>query len=146
MTIAVIFLPQRYQVVNQSSALDASAKLLSFAISMPFGLILGSILSGRLRLPFVATFVLGATLQTVGFALVSTVPNTVDFWTGQHAYNVIAGLGTGVSAGTYFVLVPIAGDINDQRMYSLVCFLLSFPSSLCLSLFTLSNVILSFHI
>jgi len=115
MTIASIELPQRYQLVNESSSLGAGVKLLAYAVPMPVGILIGSILNGKQRLPFVYTLLLGATLQTVGFALLSTVPTTTHLWRGQLGYSVIAGLGVGISVGTYYVLTPIVCDKPDQR-------------------------------
>lgn len=115
MTIAAIEMPQRYQLVNASSPLSAGVKFLAFAAPMPFGILLGSVLTGKRRVPFVHTLLLAAALQTVGFALLSTVPTTVHVWAGQYGYSVIAGLGVGLSVGSYYVLTPIACDKKDQR-------------------------------
>ena len=115
MTIAAIELPQRYQLVNESSSLGAGVKLLAYSVPMPIGILIGSILTGKRRLPFVYTLLVGATLHTVGFALMSTVPTTTHLWRGQFGYSVKAGLGVGISVGTYYVLTPIACDKQDQR-------------------------------
>ncbi|KAI9643651.1 hypothetical protein NHQ30_008273 [Ciborinia camelliae] len=116
MTIAAIELPQRYQLVNKSSSLGAGVKLLAYAVPMPVGILVGSVLTGKKRIPFVYTLLLGATLQTIGFALMSTVPIAQNVWPGQYGYSVIAGLGVGISVGTYYVLTPIACDKQDQHL------------------------------
>lgn len=118
-------LPQRYQLVNASSPLSAGVKLLAYAIPMPFGILFGSVLTGKRRMPFVYPLLFGATLQTVGFALMSTVPTTLHLWSGQYGYSAIAGLGVGISVGSYYVLTPIAGDKQDQREWHSWCTLIS---------------------
>jgi MFS family permease len=117
MTIAAIELPQRYQIANMSDPLGAGVKLLSYAIAMPVGIVLGSILSGRLHLPFIYILWIGATMQVAGFALLSTVPTTVEIWTGIYGYSTLMGLGVGMCAGTYYVLTPIASGKDDQRKF-----------------------------
>lgn len=112
--MAVIELPQRYQLVNLSSPLGAGVKLLPYAVYCPTGILLTTVLTERLRVPFVYTLLLGTLLQTVGFALLSTVPNTIQVWGGQYAYSVIAGLGTGATIGTLYSMAPVVVDKKDQ--------------------------------
>lgn len=115
MTIASIELPQRFQLVNESSPLDAGVRLLFFALAMPIGIVVASALTGRLRLPFVFALIFGGCLQIAGFALLSTAPTSIQIWKGIYGYCVLAGLGVGVSAGTYYMMVPIACAKEDQR-------------------------------
>jgi hypothetical protein len=115
MTIAPIELPQRYQLVNETSPLAAGVRLLAFGVPFPVGLVMGSFLTGRLRIPFFLTLLFGTVLQIVGFALLSTIPSTVHLWPGQFGYSVIAGLGVGISAGTYYLMTPISCDKKEQR-------------------------------
>jgi hypothetical protein len=114
LTIAVIELPQRYQIVNSSTPLDAGVKLLAYAVACPLGVVIASMATGRLRIPFVGVMLLGCTLQTVGFALISTLPTYVEAWNGQYGYSVIAGLGTGATIGSLYMLAPITVDKKDQ--------------------------------
>lgn len=114
LTIAVIELPQRYQIVNASSPLDAGVKLLAYAAACPVGVVMASMATGRLRFPFITVMLLGTVLQTVGFALLSTLPTYKQDWNGQYGYSVIAGLGTGSTIGSLYMLGPIAVDKKDQ--------------------------------
>ncbi|KAI0875736.1 major facilitator superfamily domain-containing protein [Hypoxylon argillaceum] len=100
MTIASIQLPQRYQLINESSPLDAGVKFLAYGVPFPFGVVVTSILAGKFRLPFVYIIILGTALQIVGFSLLSTAPGTVSPWRGQFGYSFIADLaiGAGVQA------------------------------------------------
>ncbi|KUJ15089.1 efflux pump antibiotic resistance protein [Mollisia scopiformis] len=116
LTIAVIELPQRYQIVNASSPLDAGVKLLAYAAACPLGVVMASMATGRLRFPFVAVMLLGCTLQSVGFGLLSTLPTYTENWNGQYGYSVIAGLGTGSTIGALYMLGPIAVQKKDQAL------------------------------
>lgn len=98
-----------------STPLEAGVRLLAYAVTSPVGIVLATILTGKLRIPFVYVLMLGSVLQTVGFALLSTVSNTVDVWPGQYGYSVIAGLGTGSSIGSLYMMAPIVVEKRDQR-------------------------------
>ncbi|KAI0379255.1 major facilitator superfamily domain-containing protein [Hypomontagnella monticulosa] len=114
--VAVIEIPQRYQLVNAATPIQAGARLLAYAAMLPFGIVLSNALTGKFRVAFVYTLILGAALQTIGFALLSTLPTTVETWTGQYGYSVISGLGIGISIGTFYVIGPIAVDKKDQHL------------------------------
>ncbi|OJJ38042.1 hypothetical protein ASPWEDRAFT_734149 [Aspergillus wentii DTO 134E9] len=116
LTICVIELPQRYQTVNQSSAIGAGVKLLAYAVSNPIGTISCSILVGRLKVPFAYVIFVGAALQAVGLFLLSTIPTTTDLWLGQFGYTVLAGLGVGMCAAAFYIMVPIVVDKQDQSI------------------------------
>lgn len=114
MTIASIQLPQRYQLINESSPLDAGVKFLAYGVPFPFGVVVTSILAGKFRLPFVYIIILGTALQIVGFSLLSTAPGTVSPWRGQFGYSFIAGLGTGITGGLYNFLNPLSIQKKEQ--------------------------------
>ncbi|XDG05888.1 hypothetical protein ABKA04_005503 [Annulohypoxylon sp. FPYF3050] len=116
MTISSIQLPQRYQLVNESSPLGAGVKFLAYGVPFPVGVVVTSVLAGKFRLPFVYIICLGTVLQIVGFALLSTTPSTVDAWPGQFGYSVIAGLGTGITGGLYNFLNPLSIDKKEQYL------------------------------
>ncbi|KAK4160346.1 putative efflux pump antibiotic resistance protein [Cladorrhinum sp. PSN259] len=116
MTISSIMLPQRYQLVNQSSPLGAGVKFLAYGVPFPFGVVVTSIMAGRFRLPFVYIILLGTAMQIVGFALLSTTPSSVDPWPGQFGYSFIAGLGVGITGGLYNFLNPLSIDKKEQYL------------------------------
>ncbi|KAI9934830.1 hypothetical protein MW887_000447 [Aspergillus wentii] len=116
MTILAIELPQRFQTVNASSPLGAGVKLLAYAAAQPVGSLLSSLSSSRLQIPFIYILLVAAILQTVGSFLLSSLPTTVDFWTGQLGYMVIAGLGVGASTTTLAVMIPLTVEKADQQI------------------------------
>ncbi|KAL9110462.1 MAG: hypothetical protein Q9227_005006 [Pyrenula ochraceoflavens] len=116
LTIAIIELPQRYQIVNHNSPLDAGAKLLAYAIAHPVGVVATSAATGRFKVPFVYTMFFGCALQVTGFALLSTLPTSTETWNGIYGYSVVAGLGTGVTLGSAYMLAPISVEKKDQAL------------------------------
>jgi MFS family permease len=116
MTISSIQMPQRYQLVNGNSPLDAGIKFLSYGVPFPVGIVISSVLAGRLHVPFLYIIMLGTTIQIVGFSLLSTTPDTMDVWAGQYGYSVIAGLGVGITIGLYTFLVPLTIDKKEQYL------------------------------
>ncbi|KAL4909665.1 hypothetical protein BDW74DRAFT_173160 [Aspergillus multicolor] len=116
LTICVIELPQRYQTVNESSPLGAGVKLLAYALSQPVGSFICSSLSGRLKVPFVYIIMGGVVLQIVGLFLLSSTPTTIDVWTGQFGYAVLAGLGVGLAVTAVYIMVPLVVDEGDQSI------------------------------
>ncbi|RAL14313.1 uncharacterized protein BO97DRAFT_412635 [Aspergillus homomorphus CBS 101889] len=114
-TILYIELPQRFQTVNDSSAIGAGLKVLTFGVGSPVGAALCSLLAGRLRTPFVYLAAAGSVLQIVGAFLLSSVPATPDIWPGQYGYMAITGLGIGISIAALYMCVPVVvGDTTDQ--------------------------------
>jgi hypothetical protein len=128
LTIAIVDIPQRFQVVNGSGPLDAGVKLLSYAIASPIGTVACTSSMARFRVPFVFALLAGSILQTVGFALLATVPTTTQVWSGQYGYYVIAGLGTGASIGAQYVMAPFVVNPQDKRRSHHVILLNLFPT------------------
>lgn len=113
-TIIYIEIPQRFQVVYGKSPLEAGVMLLPYAIASPLGGVLASICAGRWRIPFIYLLLLGAVLQTVGCFLLSAIPTTTAIYRGQFGYMVIAGLGSGLSMGSLYILTPLVVKKEDQ--------------------------------
>jgi hypothetical protein len=83
------------------------------------GIVLANLINGRLKIPFVFVLLVGITLQTASFALLSTLPNTIHVWPREYGYSVLAGLGTGTSIGTLYMMVPNVVEKRDQRKHQL---------------------------
>ncbi|KAI3010430.1 hypothetical protein CBS147346_1643 [Aspergillus niger] len=115
-TVSIVEIPQRFQVVNGSSPLGAGVKLLAFAVSVPVGMIICSILTGRLSLPFVYLGIAGVTMQVVGFFLFSEIRAETHIWSGQFGYLVLAGLGTGLGVAVFYLMLPLVVAVTDQSI------------------------------
>ncbi|GKZ67456.1 hypothetical protein AnigIFM50267_001846 [Aspergillus niger] len=116
LTVSVVEIPQRFQVVNSSSPLGAGVKLLVFAVSVPAGMMFCSIVAGRYPLPLVYLGIAGICLQVVGAFLYSSIPSETQIWRGQFAYLVLAGFGNGLAFGTFYSMLPLVVTIADQSI------------------------------
>jgi hypothetical protein len=89
-TIGLFQLPQRYQVVNGSSAIRSGVQLLPYCFVIPVGVILTSLPACSLNIPPVYFLVLSTVLQILGSALLS-VTSTDDKLNGsQYAYQALS--------------------------------------------------------
>ncbi|KAA8646572.1 uncharacterized protein ATNIH1004_008005 [Aspergillus tanneri] len=115
-TIVYIEIPQRFQTVYGKSPLEAGVMLLAYAIASPLGGILASICTGRWHIAFVYLLLLGAILQTVGSFLLSAIPTSTAIYPGQFGYMAIAGLGSGLSMASLYMLTPLVVRKEDQAV------------------------------
>ncbi|GLB04249.1 hypothetical protein AtubIFM57258_009965 [Aspergillus tubingensis] len=116
MTVSIVEIPQRFQVVNNSSPIGAGVKLLAFAVSVPAGMMFCSILTGRLPVPLVYVGIVGVIMQVVGFFLFSEIKAETHIWLGQFGYLVIAGLGTGLGVAVFYLMLPLVVAVKDQSI------------------------------
>ena len=93
---------------------------------------LGSVVSGylvqKIKFPPVYVFFVAAILQTVGLALMGTLdvsdPNVPS---AQYAYQVILGLGTGLTLSSLIIAAPVVINDKDTGMsYLTFIFLILF--------------------
>jgi MFS family permease len=109
--VLVVFVPQRLQIVSGVSPLGAGERLLPYTFSAAFGAVLAMIMGSKKRLAVVHILIIGAVLQTVGLALLSTLPTTREWPDRAYGFLVIAGVGLGICFGigilaTPFVVAP----------------------------------------
>ncbi|CAG8360437.1 unnamed protein product [Penicillium salamii] len=116
MTVCVINIPQRFQIVNGSSPVGSGVKLLSFALSCLIGIISCSVLAGRLRMPFAYIALIGLVIQVTGLFLFSEIASTAELWLGQFGYLVLAGLGTGLGVSAFYMATSLVVEIEDQNI------------------------------
>lgn len=107
-TTATLFvLPSRFQLVNGLSGLDAGVRLLPFALGTGFGAVIGSILTGRVKIPSMYIALMGSMLQVVGLAVLGVVPATVQILPRTYGLQVVAGLGCGITYQSFYITMPI---------------------------------------
>lgn len=111
-TVLVVDLPQRFQTVNDLSALDAGVRLLPYAIFAPFGSLVSNIIFMRRKSPLILLGA-GASLQLVGLVLLATLPISASVPAAQYGYQIIAGFGVGISFGTLVTITPSSVEPRD---------------------------------
>ncbi|KAI8630114.1 putative multidrug resistance protein fnx1 [Xylariaceae sp. FL1651] len=114
--ISVYQLPQRFQLVNGLSGLDAGVRLIPFTLASPVGTGFAASISGRLKIPPIWIILAGASLQVVGFALLGTLPITTDLLPRTYGFEIIAGFGCGMNLALLFVIVPQVAEKRDQAV------------------------------
>ena len=99
----LVILPERFQIVNQDSPLMAGVRLLPLLGSTVFGSFLAGAICKRRHL---ASFglVLAQCLQGLGVALFLTLRTVETKANAQNAYQVVLGLGIGLSFGSATIL------------------------------------------
>ncbi|OKL63826.1 hypothetical protein UA08_01090 [Talaromyces atroroseus] len=111
--MVVVMLPQRFQIVNGTSALSSGVRLLAYSATSAISAGLSGIISKKARVPFVYSLAFGAILHTAGVALVSTLPETKDFPWGGYVYEGIAGAGVGTTFGILVLATPFVVEPRD---------------------------------
>ena len=104
--VIIVFVPQRLQTVCGVSPLGAGERLVPYSFSVAFGATLGFILGSKRRLAVVHILMIGAMLQIVGLALLSTLPATTEWPDRAYGFLVIAGVGLGISFGICILATP----------------------------------------
>ncbi|KAI1425930.1 putative multidrug resistance protein fnx1 [Xylaria sp. FL1777] len=112
--ICMFILPQRFQLVYGTSGLEAGVRLIPFAAVIPIGSIFASILAGKAKIPPVYLLILGSVLQVLGFALIGTLPSTLDIPTRIYGFQVLAGWGCGINFSLLFILIPFVNKPRDN--------------------------------
>ncbi|CAH0033861.1 unnamed protein product [Clonostachys rhizophaga] len=116
MTVTVFQLPQRFQIINGLSSVDAGVRLVPFGVTVPIGAMLGSRIAGNLRVPPIFVAIGGAILQVVGFALLSQLPSTTQIPPSVYGFQVLCGIGVGATYQSLYILVPLIVGIKDQAV------------------------------
>lgn len=114
MTTVIINLPQRFQVVNGNSPLEAGYRLLALTISISFGSFIGGVLVQKLCVPFMRVLMGFAPLQIAGLVLLGFSSSNKDIPSAIYGYQVVAGLGLGGSLGVSIMMIPFIATKQDM--------------------------------
>ncbi|KAI9042371.1 putative benzoate 4-monooxygenase cytochrome P450 [Aspergillus affinis] len=109
----VLGLPGRFQNLNNDSGLDAGVHILPFTLSIAIASASAGGLTARGRFPPIAVFAIGAALQVVGIALLYSVYPSSALPARIYGYQILAGVGVGLSLTTTFNIMPFIVDSKD---------------------------------
>ncbi|KAI8935767.1 hypothetical protein NX059_007287 [Plenodomus lindquistii] len=104
-------LPQRFQSVNFTTAERAGILLLPISLISPLGAMASGVLAKKMPLEFV--LVAAIAMVFIGTGLLSSLPTSSHIWPGIYGYEVITGLGLGLSAPPYFMLIATSVEQKD---------------------------------
>lgn len=107
-------LPQRLQVVNGLSPIQAGVRFIPFSLAAPFGSVVSAIMAKAAKLPLVYMIMFAAALQVIGFALLSTLATTKAVSPAQYGYQIIAGFGCGVNISMLVLITPFCVQERDK--------------------------------
>ena len=116
-TVAVIEIPQRFQAVNATSPLLAGVRLLPLSLSAPFGSVLSSVFIMKAKAPPAIIVLLGAILQTIGSAMLSTLPVHHEIISATYGFETVLGIGLGLNIAALMILPPYVVQKRDQGTY-----------------------------
>ncbi|KAF5700460.1 major facilitator superfamily transporter [Fusarium globosum] len=110
---ALINIPQRFQTVNTTSAINAGIRTLPLLLLSPLATAINGILVSKLGVPPLYTLFLGGSLQTIGVGLYSSLKSSTSIASAQYGYEAIMGLGFGFNLSTILMMVPLVVTEKD---------------------------------
>lgn len=128
--MSIFELPERFQLVYGLSGLDAGIRLIPFSLAVPVGTGLASGIASKFRVPAIYLILAGSCVQIVGFALLGTLPVSLDIPSQIYGFEFIAGFGCGMNFTPLFLLIPRVVTSRDQG--TLVSLSSDFSSSIIL--------------
>ncbi|EDO00961.1 hypothetical protein SS1G_03435 [Sclerotinia sclerotiorum 1980 UF-70] len=112
-TCATIQIPQRYQTVNGLSPYDAGVRLLAFIVMAPVGAVIGAGLADKFKIKPTYALIGGAVFQLIGAICFVTMPYSSDIKSSQYGFQVIFGIGSGMSNAIATTSVPFIVQRKD---------------------------------
>ncbi|KAI1348253.1 putative multidrug resistance protein fnx1 [Xylaria sp. FL0043] len=114
--VANFQLPQRFQVVNGLSSIDAGVRILPFGAASTIGTFASTQMATKLHCPAICLVVGGAALQTIGFVLLSMLKPSPEVSAAIYGYQIICGFGAGVNFMTLYLTVPLTAAKQDKAI------------------------------
>lgn len=109
----VLVLPGRFQNLNNDPGLDAGIHILPFTLSIAIASAAAGGLTARGRIPPIAVFAAGNSLQLLGIGLLFSVYPSSDLPARIYGYQILAGVGVGLSLTTTLNAMPFIVDSKD---------------------------------
>ncbi|KAF2251689.1 putative multidrug resistance protein fnx1 [Trematosphaeria pertusa] len=114
--VAIFQLPQKFQLVHGSSGLRAGIQTMPFTFAAPIGSAFSSMMASKLKIPAIFIVLVSGVLQTIGFALLASLPESSHIPPRTYGYQVIAGFGCGINISTLLLIVPFVVEYRDKAV------------------------------
>ncbi|KAF2016768.1 putative multidrug resistance protein fnx1 [Aaosphaeria arxii CBS 175.79] len=114
--VGVFTLPQRYQIVHATSALQAGIRTMPFTFAAPLGAAWSSAATGKYKIPPIFILMVSASLQILGFALLATLPNSVAVPARSYGFQIVAGFGCGITISLPALVIPFLVEIKHRAV------------------------------
>ncbi|KAI4213593.1 MAG: hypothetical protein LQ351_003817 [Letrouitia transgressa] len=113
----VIDIPQKFQVVYGDSSARAGYRMVPVLFCLPLAGLLSGVLTEKKKVPPMYTLLVASLLQILGLALMTTISVTErGFPTAHYGYEVLMGLGFGLSLSTLIMSVPLVSEQRDRAI------------------------------
>jgi hypothetical protein len=112
--VAIFQLPQKLQIVNGVSPLQAGIRLMPFTFAAPVGSMVSALIAGKMKIPPIYIVLFASVLQVIGFSLLSTLPASSELLPAQSGYEVIAGFGSGINISLLMLMTPFSVKSKDK--------------------------------
>lgn len=110
--LTVIQLPERFQIVNSTSPIGAGVRLMPLLFASAFGSSFAGFCSSRKNNTF-WTLLGASSLMLIGCGLMSSVSGRPSLQPSMYGYQVIFGLGIGMTFSTVIILVSLEVEFRD---------------------------------
>ena len=115
----LIYLPLNFQVTNGMTPLQAGYHLLVLTLCTPLGSGIAGLLMQRFEIPPLFLLVVGGSIQTIGVALMTTLPvGQKSIPAAQYGFDAVMGIGFGMGIGTTVMMAPLVFDKRDLGITS----------------------------
>ena len=122
--LAIVTIPERYQIVNVNSSLTAGIRLMPLLFASATGSTINGIISSRKNLNFYS-LVIACCILLVGSGLMSTVAFSETVDPALYGYQVIFGLGIGGILSSTVVISSLYSNFEDYGKFPGVSLALS---------------------
>ncbi|KAK6615280.1 major facilitator superfamily transporter [Botrytis cinerea] len=116
LTVALVQLLLRFQVVNGLSQLNAGVRLLPFLAFTPAGSMVTAGVEGKFKVPPLYMFIAASCLQIAAFTLLSFSPTDSHINHAQYGYQAMAAIAIGSSLTSLTVMAPFMVEERDKSV------------------------------
>ena len=112
--VGIFQLPQRLQVVNGVSPLEAGLRFIPFTLAAPFGSVVAPTMAKLCKIPPIYLVISASVIQVIGFALLSSLPASQSIAVAQYGYEILAGFGCGINITLLILMTPFSVEDRDK--------------------------------
>lgn len=85
-----------------------------FTFAAPLGSLVASVLAGKFRIPILYLVAVAGLLQTLGFVLLASLPESSHVYPRAYGFQIIAGFGCGINVCMLLLSVPFVVESRDK--------------------------------
>jgi hypothetical protein len=112
--VMILTIPQRFQVVSDTSVLAAGVRLIPFSLGAAISSALGNLICAKFKTPPVYLLLVGGTLNLVGLVLLSIMPVSPSaFPHSGYVYETVTAAGIGLTFGILVLSTPFLVSARD---------------------------------